>query len=181
MHGRKPATSNKQLTRDLHSLRETKASELIAYQAIITSASRQHPLHAWLNYDTQFCITAASDRTLRWDMRHSDLWFKCITPFATASQPGHFPCVHCGQTSHYPGNCVFRPSLAQSSNQQPGSRGTATELKLYEKSIAFIDWKTIILLQSPASWPYFPTKAYRLEHNSIKAPLSPIFNCRSKT
>ena len=37
-----------------------KASELIAYQAIITSASRQYPLHAWLNYDTQFRITAAS-------------------------------------------------------------------------------------------------------------------------
>ena len=44
-----------------------KAPELIAYQAIITSASRQYPLHAWLNYDTQFCITAASDHTLRWD------------------------------------------------------------------------------------------------------------------
>ena len=42
-----------------------KAPELIAYQAIITSASRPYPLHAWLNYDTQFCITAASDRTLR--------------------------------------------------------------------------------------------------------------------
>ena len=38
-----------------------KAPELIAYQAIITSASRQYPLHAWLNYDTQFHITAASD------------------------------------------------------------------------------------------------------------------------
>ena len=86
----------------------SKASELIAYQAIITSASRQYPLHAWLNYDTQFRITAASDRTLRWDMRHSDLWFKCITPFATASQSGRFPCAHCGQTSHYPENC-FSP------------------------------------------------------------------------
>ena len=64
-----------------------KAPELIAYQAIITSASRQYPLHAWLNYDTQFRITAASDRTLRWDTHHSDLWFKCITPFATATQP----------------------------------------------------------------------------------------------
>ena len=51
----------------------SKARELIAYQAIITSASRQYPLHAWLNYDTQFRITAASDHTLRWDMRHSDL------------------------------------------------------------------------------------------------------------
>ena len=29
-----------------------KASELIAYQAIVTSSSRQYPLHAWLNYDT---------------------------------------------------------------------------------------------------------------------------------
>ena len=106
----------------------SKASELIAYHAIITLASRQYPLHAWLNYDTQFCITAASYRTLRWEMRHSDLWLKCITPFATASQPGRFPCVHCGQTSHYPENCVFRPSPAQSSNHQPGSRDTATDI-----------------------------------------------------
>ena len=36
----------------------SKAPELIAYQAIITSASRQYPLHAWLNYDTRFCIRA---------------------------------------------------------------------------------------------------------------------------
>ena len=43
-------------------------------------------------------------------MRHSDLWFKCITPFATATQPGCFLCVQCGQTSHYPENCIFRPS-----------------------------------------------------------------------
>jgi len=94
-----------------------KASQLIAYQAIITSPCRQYPLHAWLNYDTQFCITAASDHTLRWDKRHSDLWFKCITPFATATQPGRFPCTHCGQPSHYPENCPFCPSLARSFNQ----------------------------------------------------------------
>ena len=56
-----------------------KASQLIAYQAIITSASRQYPLHAWLNYDTQFRITTPSDHTLRWDKRHSDLWLERIT------------------------------------------------------------------------------------------------------
>jgi len=101
-----------------------KASQLIAYQAIITSASRQYPLHAWLNYDTQFRITATSDHTLRWDKRHSDLWFKRIIPFATATQPGRFPCTHCGQTSHYPENCPFCPSLAQSSSQRPVTQGT---------------------------------------------------------
>jgi len=30
----------------------SKASELIAYQSIITSASRQYPIQAWLNYNT---------------------------------------------------------------------------------------------------------------------------------
>ena len=39
----------------------TKALELIAYQAIISSTSRLYPLHAWLNDGKQFCITAASD------------------------------------------------------------------------------------------------------------------------
>jgi len=102
----------------------SKASELIAYQAIITSASRQYPLHAWLNYDTQFRVTAATDHTLRWDTRHSDLWFKCITPFSTATQPGRFPCIHCGQTSHYPENCNFRRSPAQPLDQRPAARPT---------------------------------------------------------
>ena len=106
-----------------------KAPELIAYQAIITSASKQYPLHAWLNYETQFRIKVASDCTLRWEMRHSDLCGSNALPYLqlTASQPGRFPCVRCGQTSHYPENCVFRPSPAQSSNQQPGSRGAATD------------------------------------------------------
>ena len=39
----------------------SKALELIAYQSIITSASMQYPLYAWLNYDTKFRITAESD------------------------------------------------------------------------------------------------------------------------
>jgi len=102
-----------------------KASQLIAYQAIITSASRQYPLHAWLNCDTHFRIREGSDHTLKWDKCHSDLWFKCITnPFATATRLGQFPCMHCGQTSHYPENCPFRPSSTQSFSQPPVNRGT---------------------------------------------------------
>ena len=42
-----------------------RAPQLVAYQRIITSASAQYPLAAWLNYDTQFRTLAASDPTLR--------------------------------------------------------------------------------------------------------------------
>ena len=96
-----------------------KSSELIAHQAIITSAGKQYPLHAWLNYDTQFCITAARDYTLQWDTCHSDLWFKCITPFETATQLGWFPYTHCDHTSYYSESCNFCHLSTQLLNQRP--------------------------------------------------------------
>jgi len=90
----------------------SQALQLIAYQSIISSASAHYPLNAWLNYDMHFRIMAASDPTIRWDVRHSDLWLKWITPFVRQPQSGRFPCSHCGSTSHYPENCNFRPSVA---------------------------------------------------------------------
>ena len=42
-----------------------RAAELVAYQCIITSASIQYPIAAWLNYDVQFRTLAASDPALR--------------------------------------------------------------------------------------------------------------------
>ena len=54
---------------------------IVTNQLLHTSASMQHPLNAWLNYDMQFRITAASDPTICWNVRHTDLWLKWITPF----------------------------------------------------------------------------------------------------
>ena len=79
----------------------------VAYQRIITSASMQYPLTAWLNYDIQFRTLAASDPSLRWDTRHTDLWLQCVT---TPSLPTiRWPCSHCGATNHFSRNCPFRP------------------------------------------------------------------------
>ena len=50
-----------------------RAPQLVAYQRIITPTNTQYPLAAWLNYDVQFRTLAASDPTLRWDIRHTDL------------------------------------------------------------------------------------------------------------
>ena len=47
--------------------------QLVVYQRIITSASAQYPLAAWLNYDIQFRTLASSDPSLRWDTRRTDL------------------------------------------------------------------------------------------------------------
>jgi len=66
----------------------SQALQLIAYQSIISSASAHYPLNAWLNYDMHFRIMAASDPTIRWDVRHSALWLKWITPFVRQPQSG---------------------------------------------------------------------------------------------
>ena len=50
-----------------------RAPQLVAYQRIITSTNTQNPLAAWLNNDVQFRTLAASDPSLHWDVRHTDL------------------------------------------------------------------------------------------------------------
>ena len=44
---------------------KARAPQLVAYQRIITLASTQYPLAAWLNYNIQFRTLAASDTSLR--------------------------------------------------------------------------------------------------------------------
>ena len=84
-----------------------RAPELVAYQRIITSASIQYPLVAWLNYDIQFRILATSDPSLCWDTRHTDLWLQCVT--APSLPTIRWPCSHCGATNHFSKNCPFHP------------------------------------------------------------------------
>ena len=86
-----------------------RAAEFVAYQHIITSASIQYPTAAWLNYDVQFRTLAASDTTLHWDARHTDLWLQFMTS-AKPTQLACWPCKHCGATNHYPDNYPFRPN-----------------------------------------------------------------------
>ena len=85
------------------------APQLVAYQRIITSASIQYPLAAWLNYDVRFRTLAASDPLLRWNVRLTDLWLECFS--GTPASVTRWPCVQCGSTSHYPENCLFVPNL----------------------------------------------------------------------
>ena len=90
------------------------APQLVAYQRIITSANNQYPLVAWLNYDVHFRTPTASDPLLRWDVRLTDLWLECFSD--TPAPMTRWPCVHCGATTHYPENCLFR---AQSMSEPP--------------------------------------------------------------
>ena len=85
-----------------------RAAKFIAYQCIITSASIQYPTAAWLTYNTQFRTLVASDPTLRWDVRHTDLWLQFMTN-AIPTQPARWPCKHCGATNQYLKNCPFCP------------------------------------------------------------------------
>jgi len=64
-----------------------RASQLVAYQGIITFANNHYPLAAWLNYDVQFRTLVAPDHSLHWDVCHIDLWLQCVT--STPSPPIH--------------------------------------------------------------------------------------------
>ena len=100
-----------------------RASQLVAHQRIITSASNQYPPTAWLNYDMRFHTLAASDPQLRWDMRLTDLWLECIS--GTPASTTQWPCCYCGATTHYPENCLFHtqpiPELPRGQHPPPMS------------------------------------------------------------
>jgi len=76
------------------SLNPSCAPYLIAYQCIITSASNNHHLQAWINYNVKFCNKTASESSLRWDIWDLDLWLEHFPD--TAAQPNSWPCNHCG-------------------------------------------------------------------------------------
>ena len=100
----------------------SRAPALIAYQRIITSASNNHPLSAWLNYDIRFRTLAASNPSVRWDTRENELWLEFFT--GTASAATRWPCAYCGATTHYPENCLFRsqPVPVSTFDQRPPNR-----------------------------------------------------------
>ena len=102
------------------------APQLVVYQRIITSASNQYSLAAWLNYDTHFCTLAALDPSLRCYVRLTDLWLECFS--GTSAPMIRWPCVHCGATTHYPENCLFRAqSMFESPRgQHPSPASTST-------------------------------------------------------
>ena len=93
------------------------APNLIAYQRVIISASVQYPLESWLTYDMQFRTLAASNPSLWFDVRHADLWIRCITPSRTLHS-GCWPCPHCVITTHYPDH---RPFCFYSLRQVPNT------------------------------------------------------------
>jgi len=101
-----------------------RASQLVAYQRIITSANNHYPPAAWLNYDVQFRTLAASDPFLRWDVRHTDLWLQCVT--STPSPAIYWPCPHCGATNHYPANRPFRLHVTPISSSGQSSSTIST-------------------------------------------------------
>ena len=53
----------------------------------------------------RFRTKAANDPSLRWDIQHLDLWLKCFPGMSPLAN--HWPCNHCGGTTHYPINCLF--------------------------------------------------------------------------
>ena len=118
-----------------------RAPSLIAYQRIITSASIQYPLESWLSYDVQFRTLAAADPSLRWDIRHADLWLQCVTQ-SSAQQSRRWPCPYCGATNHYPERCPFRPYSAQpapnkqwnANRGQPNTRMSSGTTSTYSNS-----------------------------------------------
>ena len=61
----------------------------------------------WLNYYIQFRTLAASDPSLCWDTRHTDLWLQCVT--APSLPTIHWPCSHSGTTNIFLEIIIFAP------------------------------------------------------------------------
>jgi len=55
------------------------------------------------------------------DIRDLDLWLEHFP--GTANQPNHWPCSHCGSTTHYSSNCPFHPSPSQTNGGGPSAYG----------------------------------------------------------
>ena len=94
-----------------------RALEMVAYQRLITSASNQLPFANWCTYDVKFRTLATADTTLRWDLRHIDLWLECTAPSKQTSK--HWPCSFCGSTFHFPENCPKCPFRADKQPAKP--------------------------------------------------------------
>ena len=121
----------------------TRAPALLAYQAIICSASTRFPPNCWLRYDQRFRASAATDKSLRWDCKHNDLWLECFTqptasqlaqrtglPSSSGKGQGRRPCTYCGSLYHFPDNCLARPfrTPRRSAPQLPSSLSSSTAL-----------------------------------------------------
>ena len=104
-----------------------RASSLLAYQAIICSASVRFAPRCWLRYDHRFRASAAADSTIRWDIKHNELWLECFTqsslaphtPPSASSKPSRRPCTYCGSFYHYPENCPAHPFRASRTRTSP--------------------------------------------------------------
>ena len=71
-----------------------RATELLAYQAIICKASTRFPPQLWLRYDQRFRASAAADRTMRWDHKNNELWLNASLthrPPHSHTHPNHRP------------------------------------------------------------------------------------------
>ena len=92
-----------------------RCQELLAYQAIIATASRQFYPEAWLSYDRQFRRAAAGSTALRWNTIDPTLWQLTMTGKARPS------CPTC-HTQHH-GRCSFRgDAFRPSQARQPDAR-----------------------------------------------------------
>ena len=60
-----------------------------------------------MSCDTKFRTLAANYPSLRWDVRHPDLWLECIT-IPKPVTPECWPCPHCNSIYHFPNRCPFR-------------------------------------------------------------------------
>ena len=82
-----------------------RAPQLVVYQKNNNFCKQPVLTHGLVEVWHAFCTLAASDLSLRWDVRFTSLWLECF--WGTPAPMIHWPCVHCGATAHYPENCLF--------------------------------------------------------------------------
>ena len=82
------------------------APDLFKYQSFITRASRRFQPYAWLQYDSQFRLKLAANRSLRWSTTDPELIVTWLSADATKVKQ---LCFTCGSPDHFAPNCPLKP------------------------------------------------------------------------
>ena len=70
-------------------LHPSRALEMLKYQTLITTAFRDYPAEACIDYDRRFRQLAAKDRTLAWDKYKEDIFVWCFSPKPSNANAGN--------------------------------------------------------------------------------------------
>ena len=85
------------------------APELFKYQAFITRTSQRFQPYTWLQYDSQFRLRLAANRSMQWLVADPELTATWLSADATKAKQ---PCFSCGSPDHLAPHFPLKASVA---------------------------------------------------------------------